>query len=416
MLDQKKNKTVIIGLWGLPWPELLRWVKSGELPFLRTLLAEGATGTLEPTLPGYFSVAWATWLSGQNPGRHGVFNDQKETRPAITGEYYHFSGLGEILANNGYNIISFNLPARLTHKSDKNLKFISPKISGENPEGKLEEWSKHFSAFLQTQDWDFLAAALDFNWLFHGLTNFSLKLSLLKKWDDSLAKNLSLYHTQMNLILLGAPQPSWPEAFSLEKFLETQGFLKQRTKKGGEIDFRNTLAYPAGEKEIKLNLKGREPQGKVEPGREFEELRDQLIQKLMNFYGCDPAAPQLKIYKKEELFSGEFLEGVPDILLDFQDNQNRGFFIFSGPPFNKPKELTSYQGIDIAPTILYLMGQEIPAQMEGQIIKEAFNQDFLQSNPSRPAAKREEKGESLELSAEKLDRIIERLKGMGYLT
>lgn len=415
MSGQQKNRIVLIGLWGLTKAELFRLVQTGELPFLRTLLEEGVRGTLEPALPRYFSVAWATWLSGQNPGRHGVLDEGEKSQ--LARETIPLALLGNPLADQNYYPAFFHLPSSLSLQPRKKPWTLTLKRGpGESVTQEMEQWGELFQSAFPSPPGDFFAASLDFTWSFQRLKDASSRLALMKTWENALSRSLSPHYPHINLLLLGAPKPFWPRGFSLEKFLEAQEFLKKRAKKAGEFDSRHTLAYPAGEREIKINLKGREPYGRVEPGREYEEIRNKIIQRLMEAHGPQQALYKIKVYKKEELFSGDFWERAPDLLLDFQDRETQGFFAFSGFPFAKTKKISPIQAIDIAPTILYLMQQEITPEVEGRIIKAAFSEDFLQSHPPRLKAKKEDQRELPDTSAEKMDRIIERLKGLGYLT
>jgi hypothetical protein len=50
------------------------WAAQGHLPHLAKLIAEGTHGPLESTLPPVTSPAWPSFVTGKNPGRHGVFD------------------------------------------------------------------------------------------------------------------------------------------------------------------------------------------------------------------------------------------------------------------------------------------------------------------------------------------------------
>ena len=46
----------------------------GRLPTISRLAREGAFGPLRSTIPAFTPVAWSSFLTGLNPGRHGIFN------------------------------------------------------------------------------------------------------------------------------------------------------------------------------------------------------------------------------------------------------------------------------------------------------------------------------------------------------
>ncbi|MBN1296051.1 alkaline phosphatase family protein, partial [bacterium] len=63
---------VVIGLDGFD-PVLARqWMMSGDLPHLRSLADSGAFIPLKSTLPPFTVPAWSSFLTGVDPGRHGM--------------------------------------------------------------------------------------------------------------------------------------------------------------------------------------------------------------------------------------------------------------------------------------------------------------------------------------------------------
>ena len=64
----------VIGLDGVPWTLLQPWIDAGYLPTLARLQAEGAFGGLRSTLQFLTAVAWSSFITGMNPGKHGIFD------------------------------------------------------------------------------------------------------------------------------------------------------------------------------------------------------------------------------------------------------------------------------------------------------------------------------------------------------
>lgn len=67
------DKVVVIGLDGADWRLLHPWIEQGKLPTLARLLQEGTHGPLQSTIRPESSVAWSSFATGVNPGKHGVF-------------------------------------------------------------------------------------------------------------------------------------------------------------------------------------------------------------------------------------------------------------------------------------------------------------------------------------------------------
>jgi len=68
------SKLLVIGLDGATLDLVRPWAAQRHLPNLAKLIAEGMHGPLESTLPPVTSPAWPSFVTGKNPGRHGVFD------------------------------------------------------------------------------------------------------------------------------------------------------------------------------------------------------------------------------------------------------------------------------------------------------------------------------------------------------
>ncbi len=64
---------LVIGLDGADWRILDPWLAQGYLPTLARLKVQSGWGELLSTLRPESSVAWSTFATGVNPGKHGVF-------------------------------------------------------------------------------------------------------------------------------------------------------------------------------------------------------------------------------------------------------------------------------------------------------------------------------------------------------
>ncbi len=74
---------LIVGLDGASLDLTRPWAEAGELPHLQRLLAHGAWGPLRSTMPPATFPAWTTFMTGVNPGRHGIFDFTRR----VAGEY-----------------------------------------------------------------------------------------------------------------------------------------------------------------------------------------------------------------------------------------------------------------------------------------------------------------------------------------
>jgi predicted AlkP superfamily phosphohydrolase/phosphomutase len=68
------RKVVIVGLDGLEPTIVDSLLAAGELPHLAALRAQGGFSRVGTTTPAQTPVAWSTFATGVNPGRHGIFD------------------------------------------------------------------------------------------------------------------------------------------------------------------------------------------------------------------------------------------------------------------------------------------------------------------------------------------------------
>jgi predicted AlkP superfamily phosphohydrolase/phosphomutase len=67
------KKVLFIGLDGATFDVLDPLMDKGLMPRLKQFIAEGIRGPLETTIPPITPTAWVSWMTGKNPGKHGVF-------------------------------------------------------------------------------------------------------------------------------------------------------------------------------------------------------------------------------------------------------------------------------------------------------------------------------------------------------
>jgi len=209
--------------------------------------------------------------------------------------------------------------------------------------------------------------------------------------------------------------------------------------------FRVPLQYPA--EGIEINLTGRQPEGVVEPGEEYEALRTRILAALQEIRDPEDGRPLvLEAYRREDIYSGPYLEEMPDIVLltdpafdggaDVDevisvippsfltrisgDHLMEGILIVRGEGLIRSGErIEGAQITDLAPTILYAMGCPVPSDMDGRLLEEALEPAHLLHHPlvyGEPLADgRESQPGSDVYSDEDEDGIRKALEGLGYL-
>jgi predicted AlkP superfamily phosphohydrolase/phosphomutase len=189
-----------------------------------------------------------------------------------------------------------------------------------------------------------------------------------------------------------------------------------------------------------LNLKGRQPDGVVEP-YEYEQMRNELIEKFMAARDEKFGEPIFtEVVKPEELYkcSREEHPNMPDLMLiprtglavirKIRGNKAvkwaldgslggthriEGIFLAHGPSV-KPGLKIEGNIADITPTLLAMLGQPVPADMEGKAMTDMFDPPLpIEFEP--PKKFQASEGPSDIFSEEEQKMLTERLTDLGYL-
>ena len=73
LFGRKKKQACVVGLDGVPCTLLRTMMENGVMPRTREIVARGALRSMTVTLPEISSVSWSTFMTGKNPGEHGIF-------------------------------------------------------------------------------------------------------------------------------------------------------------------------------------------------------------------------------------------------------------------------------------------------------------------------------------------------------
>ncbi len=215
-----------------------------------------------------------------------------------------------------------------------------------------------------------------------------------------------------------------------------------------DVDWERTRAYCLGNSgmiHISVNLKGRELHGIVPP-EDYEKTREEIIKVLQAWR--DPEDGQriiTDIYRREEIYSGPYLEEAADILAVMRGESN--YYAFSGPLFLSNRSVDPYyfrdqadhrrngillikddrvpanqhidqaQIMDLAPTVLYMLGLAVPADMEGHVLIDCFKADWLSRHQPclMAAVSNGQSDEAAEFTAEEEASMLQQLRDLGYV-
>ncbi|MGB3903462.1 MAG: alkaline phosphatase family protein [Anaerolineae bacterium] len=572
-VDAAPKKVFIVALDGATLDLLRPWAEAGKLPLFHKIFAAGVVGELRSTIPPVTPVAWTSFMTGKNPGRHGIFDlfrpiraDYSEVIPTY-GDHCTERTLWQILSDRGRKVGLVNVPMTYPPKPVKG--FV---ISGVPAPVNKESYSYPASVLreLQQMGWDLtrdasmMIGSYDENLaslreLIEVRTQATLHLMEQSEWDVFMVHFLETdqvqhiywrfmdtnegpspdtgesgkailelfqhvevslaricqsldedtivimvsdhgmgptrYHVYLNNWLLQEGLMTWKRRWSTryKRALSSVGInptsiysllptefvrrfaagrlraeMSQMLPEGSrsrsissflagalwlslnDVDWSATSAYSTGTMQagfIYVNLKGREPQGIVEDGREYENLRHSIRARLLDY--IDPLTGRkifAQVHFREEVYSGPYVSRAPDIIVicgdpEFNTPMGRlflsnkvvahvhdanaahrmnGLFAMVGQDIARTGcSIVGAEIIDVAPTILYLLGEEIPSDMDGKVLTNCLTAEFLQAHPMKyvePSSRGEMPAkEGEEMSSEDLQSMRRTLEGLGYI-
>jgi predicted AlkP superfamily phosphohydrolase/phosphomutase len=108
-------RVLVIGLDGGTFDLILPWVQKGHLPVFKKLMQEGTWGELQSTMPPLTGPAWSSFITGKNPGKHGIYDFMHRNPKGynwITFNATQRSGISfwRLLGDHGKKVIVFNVP------------------------------------------------------------------------------------------------------------------------------------------------------------------------------------------------------------------------------------------------------------------------------------------------------------------
>ena len=540
---------LIIGLDGATLDLIKPWAADGKLPALARLLQSGVSGPLESTLPPVTSPAWPSFMTGKNPGKHGVFDFIRPRAGAfemVNASQIDGKLVWEILSDAGCSVGVLNVP--ITYPPRKVDGYMVPGLLSPDqglttyPADVLKPYRAELGRYRITPDVQFSpgqedAFIADIHDLIDTQLRYALRLAqdrptdvlmmhflasdnashafwrymdathplhypaLASKYGDTLLKvyqhldeaiqslisnlqsptpniivmsdhgfgplhktvNLNVLFLQAGLMHL-KPHALTRLRYAMFKrgltprgvyrILERMGLqnvtarISRQTRNQvvgkflsfEDVDWSRTVAYSMGHVgQVYLNLKGREPQGIVEPSQ-YQATRQRVIDVLASLRDPVTGEPMVeRIIPREEAAWGPYVDRAPDLHLvldgyraiafplfategkivtqqirgDSGCHRLHGIFVAGGPAFAQGT-VKGARLIDLAPTILHIMGVPIPDDMDGRALTEALSPE-LRARAVHVTEAADYATEQVEMTPEEQAQVEERLRALGYL-
>lgn len=211
------------------------------------------------------------------------------------------------------------------------------------------------------------------------------------------------------------------------------------------IDWARTRVYADNvAPSLRINLKGREPQGIVEPGEEYERLLTEVSQSLLDLRNPSLTMEPLvsEVHRSDDLYHGESTALAPDLLFRWNDHITVKAISDDLPPPNPPTgELAVISGdhhpdgiiglwgpnivpacdlsaclYDVLPALLAILGIASPPGLDGHVLSECFHRPLAAGGKAGGTTSPETPPQPADvLTADDSDILRERLRGLGYV-
>lgn len=210
-----------------------------------------------------------------------------------------------------------------------------------------------------------------------------------------------------------------------------------------DVDWSRTTAFSKGNYgQLYVNLKGREANGSVVES-EYGKVCDSIISRLRGLK--DPMSGETwvgPVFRREEIYNGPLVDQAPDIAFlpadmrhlplgnaDFTSNKfmvdafgisgchrMEGVLIARGEGVKQGCAIDSATIYDVTPTLLYLLDQSVPDDMDGRVLIDMISDEYRNANAIRMSSNGDvEQSSELEFTPEENADVLERLKQLGYI-
>jgi predicted AlkP superfamily phosphohydrolase/phosphomutase len=236
-----------------------------------------------------------------------------------------------------------------------------------------------------------------------------------------------------------------------------QSFLKKFFLSFDDVDWQRTQAYALGNiGQIRLNVHGREPQGLVQPGEQYKAVRDEIMAQLWELRDPQTGEQVVEaVYRREEIYRGRrAVEGADIVFMpkrmeyfgfgEYEFGSNaiiegmkrgisgthrlNGMMLLWGQAASAGVQVKDAQIVDLAPTILHIMGEPVPRDMDGRVLSGALGDGYTDSwrlkdpplagvtypEATAPNDVASTAGDPA-LTDEDRELIADRLRGLGYV-
>jgi predicted AlkP superfamily phosphohydrolase/phosphomutase len=401
-------RVILLGIDGAGWEFIRPMIKEGRLPHFKSLMEEGSCGVLKTLQPAKSPVVWTSIATGKSMLKHGILDWAFPDRGGRLVPY----GQSERRVKAFWNILTDRrrtvgvINWFLTHPAERVNGFLLSDM------------------FPKTGRADFADDGLTF------------PRSLLKTLEKAAPNDAQRIYREENL-------PDYRKIIGRGKriFRYPSFVLEDKTVETAALDLIDR--YPVEVLAVYFHLvdvvnhfvyRGID-RALLQKGRDEEKTAGGISADTRE--ALDKACSRLlePVYGYADKILGEFLARLKpgatiivcsDHSFTFQDGAYmhvmarqppHGILLIRGPHIRKNHEIAEATVFDILPTLLYAIGLPTAQDMDGRVLTDVFDQEYLNRKPvelirSYEDGKRRKPSERNSAADEKL---LEEFKALGYI-
>ena len=431
------EQVVFLGIDGVPYDLVSE--NPDVFPNLTALGESGAAGSMESIVPPESSACWPSLTTGTNPGKTGVYGFQDRD----IGSYDTYVPMGrdvqserlwDTVTQDGGDATVMNVPVTFPPSTTLQRQvsgFLSPSIEDaasddetrqtlegfdyhidtnaklghnddksefiENAHETLEARHRAFQHYIEEDDWDlffgvFMTSDRVNHFLFRDYEEDGEYAEEFFEFYRTLDDYIGQIHDALDddttlIVASDHGFTSLDYEVNCNQWLADEGWLEYDTDDHESLeDVGDARAYSLIPGRFYINLEGREPGGVVAE-EDYEAVREELIDDLESFTAPDGRNVCRRIVKGEEVFSGDWTDIAPDLVVIpndgfdlksgfkekdevFGDGPRNGMHKFDNSLLYVSNDDVQFDDVnlyDVAPTILELLDVDYDdAELDGR--------------------------------------------------
>jgi len=434
----------VIGLDGVGVPLVRDLTARGLMPNLAALAARGTIAPMRSSIPTISSVSWTGFMTGKNPGKHGIYGFTDVKPGTLTMFFPNFGNvqgetLWDVAGRAGKRAIVMNIPNTYPARALNGLlvsgfvavnleravypETLLPRLNDDgykidvdylNADQRPDAFFADLGETLEARRRVYLRLLRDEPWdLFVGVITECDRLHHYF-WDQYVdpaaphhGRFLDFYRRLDDVLgaLLAALPPATPtfvvadhghtlihREFYPNAWLRAEGLLRfasEKPKGLADVDPASKV-FVLDPGRVYVHRAGRFPLGTV-GAAEADDLLGRVREGLLALHDDAPGAPAdgrpvPRLFARDELYHGPCVGSAPDLVVHFADGYDpkgalsktdvfgrsalTGMHTYADALFVADRPgvpVDDLDIVDIAPTILTLLGVEPPAAMDGRV-------------------------------------------------